>query len=133
MRTKSCLYVSNWNLGIKGCKCSRCRSCCVAMDKNNIWATLLKYITKACKNSCCNVSKILSLLHDIQVIVWLNIKDSQYLVKHFTVLTCHTYDSIKFIRTLLELLNQRTHLDSFWTCSKNQHYFLYHILNLLLG
>ncbi len=44
------------------------------------------------------------------------------MVKHFTMLPCHTHYGSEFFRMFLELLDKRTHLYSLWTCSEYKHY-----------
>ena len=119
MSAESCLHVSYWNLGIKCGKCSGGRSGGVAMDKYHIGLALLEDITHAIKYANSHICKVLSLLHDVQVNIWLDIEDFQHLVEHFTMLTCYAYDGFKLFCVFLELLHQRAHLDGFWTSAED--------------
>ncbi len=46
------------------------------MHQHDIGLTFLKYITHTCKDTRCHVIQILTLFHDIQIIVRLHVKDS---------------------------------------------------------
>ena len=48
------------------------------------------------------------------------------------VLSRHAHNRLKLLRILLELLDQRTHLNRLRSCSKHKHYFL-HYLQFLFG
>ena len=97
------------------------------MYKYNIGFALFEHITHTVKDANGNIGQVLSLFHDIQVNVWLDIEYFQHLVKHFTMLTRYTYYCFKFIWMFLKLLYQRTHLDSLRSGSEYKHYF-FHIL-----
>ena len=75
------------------------------MNKYYVWMAFLENISKSNKNSCCNIREILTLFHDVEVVVRFHIKDLEHLIEHFTMLACDAYDCFKFIRTFLELLN----------------------------
>ena len=119
MSTKTCLYMPHRNLCIKRSKCTGRRSSGVTMYKYYIRMTFFEHITKTCKNTCSHISQILPLLHDIQVIIRLHVKKIKNLIKHFTMLTCYTYDCFKFIIPLLKLFNKRTHFNCLWSCSED--------------
>ena len=67
------------------------------MNEYNIWTTLFEHITKTGEDTCSHISKILTLLHDVEVVIRLHIKDFENLIKHFTMLTGNTYDSFELI------------------------------------
>ena len=92
------------------------------MYQNHIRTTFFEYVSHSCKHTSRNIIQILSLSHDVEIVVRLYIKDSKHLVKHLSVLTCNTYYSLKLLCVLLKFLNQWTHLNGFRACAKNQHY-----------
>ena len=95
------------------------------MHQYHIWLYLLQHITHTDEHTCCYIIKVLSLLHDIQIIIRLDVEYLQYLVKHFTVLTGHTNNSLKFTGFFLKRLHQRSHFYSFGTSTEDQHYLLH--------
>ena len=98
----------------------------VAMDKNHIGGGFLEHITHAGQDAGGNVVQVLSLFHDVQIIVGLDLKDFEHLVQHLSVLAGHAYDGFELIRMLLELLHQRAHLDGLWAGTEDEHNFLHY-------
>ena len=47
------------------------------------------------------------------------LEDLQDLVEHLTMLPGHADDGLEVLGVLLELLDQRAHLDGFWTGSED--------------
>ena len=127
MCAKSCLHVSYWNLCIEGGKGGSGRSCGISVNKYNIRLALFEHITHTVKDADSHIGQVLTLLHDIQVNIWLDIKYLEHLVEHFTMLTCYAHDGFKLFCPLLEFLNQRTHLNSFGTSTEDKHY-CFHIV-----
>ena len=68
-----------------------------------------------------------NVCHDVQVIVGYHLKNPKHLIKHFAMLTRDTDDNFEIVRILLELLYQRTHLDSLGTSTKDEHYSLHRL------
>ena len=62
---------------------------CITMDKYNIRLFLLQHFLDSIKNTCCDVKEGLTILHDIQIIIWNNTESLKYLIKHLTVLRCN--------------------------------------------
>ncbi|MNQ76526.1 hypothetical protein D3C85_913690 [compost metagenome] len=64
-----------------------------------------------------NVTEILTRLHDVEVIVWLQLEKIEYLVKHFPVLASNTQLGVK---TLIgsKCQCEWSHLDGFGTRAK---------------
>ena len=70
--------------------------------------------------------KSLTLFHDIQVVITLEIKDLHDRIQHFTVLTGQTADAFQ-IGMLGQLLDKRRHFDGFRSGAENGHNFnLFH-------
>lgn len=88
------------------------------MNEHYIRFALFEHVTHSVKDTYSHIGQILSLLHDIQVNIWLDIKYFEHLVEHFTMLTCYAYDGFELFSTLLKFLYKRAHLNSFGTCAK---------------
>ena len=61
--------MADWYLLIKRSKCSCCTCSCVAMYKYHIGLRLLQYIAHTNKYACGYIIEILSLLHDVEVVI----------------------------------------------------------------
>ena len=120
MCTQSGFNMPYGDLLVKSRQCSGCRGCSISMNQYYIRMNFFQDITHTQQYSGSNVVQILSLLHDIQVIIRLDIENMENLVKHFTVLSGYANQCFKLMRSFLELFHQRGHFYSFWTCSKNQ-------------
>ena len=124
--------MSDGNLLIEsGQRCSRTRGR-IAMYEHHIGLHLTQHVTHAQQHTGCHVIQVLPLLHDVEVIVGNYLKESQHLVEHLTVLTCHAYNRLEILGILFECLHQRSHLDSFGASAKYQHHFLHAHYTLLL-
>ena len=86
---------------------------------------LFQNISHADQNPSCNVIKILTLLHDVEVVVGCNFEDFEYLVKHFSMLSRNADYDFEFLWMLLEFLDKRTHFYGLRSRSENKHY-LFH-------
>src|SRR5574344_1413792 len=92
------------------------------MNKHYIRLALLEHVTHSVEDTYSHICQVLTLLHDVQVNIRLDIEYFEHLIEHFTMLTCYAYDGSKFLVSLLEFLNQRTHLNSFGTSAEDKHY-----------
>ena len=122
---KSSFHVSYWYLLVKSRQSGSGRCRCVAMNEHNVGLYLLQHIAHSCQHACCYIVQILPLAHDIQVIVWLDVEDAKHLVKHLTVLPCHTNHSLETIGTRLQSFHQRCHLYCFRPSAEHKHYCLH--------
>ena len=102
----------------------------IPVNKHHIGAHLLQNGLQLKQDIARNVEKRLSGLHDGQIVIWHNLENPQHLLEHFTMLTRHTHRNVEFVRTRLQLVNERTHLDRLWACAKNEHYFFRHTKTL---
>ena len=89
------------------------------MNEYDIRTALLKYVTESGEDTCSDIGEVLTLLHDVEVVVRGYIEDLEYLIEHFAMLTGDAHDGLELIGTLLELLDQWAHLDGLWTGSEN--------------
>ena len=134
MGAQTCFDMSHRDLRIKRCEGGGCRSSGVSMHQYYIGTTLLKHISHACQHARCNISKVLPLLHDVKIEIRRDIKDTEHLIKHLSMLTGNAYHGLKRVGMFLKLLNERAHLDRLGASAKHKHYFLHQnlmIFNLL--
>ena len=80
------------DLCIESSKGTCSRGCSVTMNENNVRMTLFEHITESGEDSSCYIGKILTLLHDVEIIIRCHIKDFENLIKHFAMLTGYTND-----------------------------------------
>ena len=113
------LHVPHGNLLIEGCEGSGGGGCGVTVDQHHIGLALLEYVAHTGEHAGGDVVQVLSLLHNIEVEVGLHLEDAQHLVKHLAVLSRHAHNRLKLLRILLELLDQRAHLDRLRPRSKH--------------
>ena len=95
------------------------------MNKHHIRFHLLQHITHSRKHTSRHIIQILTLLHDIQIIIRTDIKNFKNLVQHLTVLTRNTHHSLKIVTPLLKLLHQRSHLYCLRACPEDKHHFFH--------
>lgn len=89
------------------------------MNQYNIWLALLEYISHSSQHTGSDIIQVLSLLHDVEIIIWFYLKYIQYLVEHLSVLTSYTNDGLKPIIMLLKLFYQWAHFYCLWTSSED--------------
>ena len=122
---KSCLDMPHRNLLIKSGQC-RCRgSSRIPMNQNNIRSCFLQYIPHTSQHPCRNIVQILSLLHDIQIIIRFDVEYLQHLIQHFPMLSGYAHHSLYPFWLFLEFFHQRSHLDCLRTGAEDQHHFLH--------
>lgn len=80
------------------------------MHQDYIGLALLEHIAHSGEYAGGDVIQVLSLLHYVQVKIRRDLKYTEHLVQHLTVLTGYSHYCLKLIRMLLELLYQRGHL-----------------------
>ena len=61
----------------------------------------------------CDIEERLSLLHDVQVILRMHLKDRKNLIEHLTMLASNANAYIELIRMVAKLLYKGAHLDRF--------------------
>ncbi len=95
----------------------RCRR--ISMNKHYVGCPLHAHLTHLQQYATCDIRKILSRPHEIQIEVWLNSKQVKNLIKHLPMLCSYTDFYIE-IRVFQEGFHHRRHFDGFWTRSENQ-------------
>ena len=112
-------HMTDRDLLIECGKSRRGRGGCISMHKHQIRVNLFEHITHTRQHTCRNVIEVLSLFHDVEIIVWCDLKYFEHLIKHFTMLTGNADKCLEFIWMFLELFNKWSHLDGFRSSPKN--------------
>lgn len=95
------------------------------MDQNHVGPLVLEDSFEFDQHVTRHVEQRLARLHDRQVVVWGHAEDAQNLVEHLAVLAGHGHDGLKLIRTRLELVDERAHLDCLRAGAEDEHYFFH--------
>ena len=96
----------------------------VAMDQDHVGRLVLEDGLELKQHVARHVEQRLARLHDRQVVVGSHIEDAQNLVQHLAVLARHGHDGLELIRTRLELVDERAHLDCLRAGAEDEHYLL---------
>ena len=102
----------------------------VAVDQNHVGPLVLEDRLELEQDIARHVEQRLARLHDGQVVVGSHIEDAQHLVEHLAMLASHGHDGLELIRTRLELVDERAHLDGLRAGAEDEHYFLEHLAHL---
>ena len=97
------------------------------MYKNKIRFDNSENIAHPCQHAGGNIIEILTLFHDVEVIIRHNIKQLKHLVKHFTMLSGYSNYGFECIGMLFKFLYQGSHFNCFRSGTEdNQNLFLFH-------
>ena len=96
----------------------------VAVDQDHVGRLVLEDGLELKQHVARHVEQRLARLHDRQVVVGSHIEDAQNLVQHLAVLAGHSHDGLELIRTRLELVGERAHLDCLRAGAEDEHYLL---------
>ena len=110
------------NLGIEGRQSCRRTGSSVSMHQYYVRTDFLQNLAQAKQHPRGDIIQVLPLLHDIKIVIGLNVKNMQYLIEHFTMLTGHTNQRPETVGSGLKRLDQRGHLDGLGTRSEYEHY-----------
>lgn len=97
----------------------------VAVDQDHVGPLVLEDSFELDQHVTRHVEQRLARLHDRQVVVGSHVEDAQHLVEHLAVLAGHGHDGLKLIRTRLELVDERAHLDCLRAGAEDEHYFFH--------
>ena len=95
------------------------------MDQDHVGPLVLEDRLELEQNVARHVEQRLARLHDRQVVVGSHVEDAQHLVEHLAVLAGYGHDGLKLIRTSLELVDERAHLDCLRAGAEDEHYFFH--------
>src|SRR5262245_56230992 len=96
----------------------------VTVDQDKIWLLLVENLPDSGQQSGGEVVQRLIGQHEIQIVVWRNVKQGQHLVQHAAVLSCDTYAQIQS-RTPSQFRHNGCHLDGLGTCAEYRDYLLH--------
>lgn len=97
----------------------------VTVDQDDIGFLVLEDRLELEQNVARNVEQRLARLHDRKVVVGSHVEDAKHLIEHLAVLAGHGHDGLKLIRTRLEFVDERAHLDCLRACAEDEHYFFH--------
>ena len=104
---------------IKSSQCGCHARSRIAVNQHEVRLRLLQDRTHSGQHTGGYVIEVLSLFHDIQIVIRMNIENMQHLIQHLPMLPGNTYDRIENVGILLELLDKRSHFDGLWTSAEN--------------
>lgn len=100
----------------------------VAVNENNVGAFRLQNCPNAAQDILCNIKKVLSVLHDIQVIIRDDPKGVQHLIQHLPVLGGDT-DLDAQTGTLSQFQHERTHFNGLRSGAEDAQCFFHCPIN----
>ena len=107
--------MSDRNLLVECSQCGGRGGRRISVNDHNIGADLIQDIPHSGQDAGCDIVKILSGLHDIQIVVRSDFKQIQDLVQHLPVLGRYADDRFEMNRICLKRLDERCHFDCFVT------------------
>ena len=125
VRAQSCLDMTYRNLLIECGQSGSRGGRRVAVYQHYVRLCFAEDIAHACKYPRRNIIEVLSLFHDVQVVVGYDSENGEYLIEHLPVLPRYAYDRSESFAVLLKLFHQRGHLYRFRTCPENKHDFFH--------
>lgn len=131
VRAQACLDVSHGDLQVEARERRGEAGRGITVDQDHVGPLVLEDRLELEQHVARHVEQRLARLHDGQVVVGSHVEDAQHLVEHLAVLAGHGHDGLKLIRTRLELVDERAHLDRLRAGAEDEHNFL-HILNHFL-
>lgn len=96
----------------------------IAVDQNNVGPLALEDGLELEQHVARHVEQRLARLHDRKVVVGRHVEDAQHLIEHLAVLARHGHNGLELIRTRLELVDKRAHLDCLRAGAEDEHYLL---------
>ena len=95
------------------------------MHENHIGLFILQGLLQFQQHVTRHVKERLPRLHDSQIVVGLDVEYAQHLIEHLAMLSRDGHNSLKLVRTALQLVHERTHLDCLRTSAEDEHYLLH--------
>ena len=120
--SQACFYMAYLHLIVVCRQCAGECCGCIAVYQNDIGFFLTHYFFQTCQGSCCDACQSLSCLHDIQVMLGMQVENFQNLIQHFSMLRCYADDAFDF-GCFFQFFHQWSHFDGFWSCTEHTHYF----------
>lgn len=125
VRAKARLHMPNGDLQVEASERRGEAGRGVTVDQDNVGPLVLEDGLELEQHVARHVEQRLARLHDRQVVVGSHVEDAQHLVEHLAVLAGHGHDGLKLIRTRLELVDERAHLDCLRAGAEDEHYFFH--------
>lgn len=126
VRAQARLYVAHRDLQVEACECGGKAGRGVAVDQDDVGPLVLEDRLELEQHVARHVEQRLARLHDRQVVVGCHVEDAQHLVEHLAMLARHGHDGLELIRTCLQLVGERAHLDSLRAGAEDEHDFFHY-------
>ena len=118
--------MTNRYMLIEGRQCSCGTSSSIAVYEDDIGLGFLKNLSPAHKYSAGDVVEILSLLHDVKVVVSSQAEYIHYGAEHITMLSRSANDGFEVLLMLLQLEYEWGYFDGFGARPEDQHNLAWH-------
>ena len=126
VRAQAGLDVSNGNLQVEARERRREAGRGVAVHEHDVGPLVLEDRLELEQHVARHVEQRLARLHDRQVVVGRHAEDAQHLVEHLAVLAGHGDDGLELIRTSLQLVDERAHLNCLRAGAEDEHDFFHY-------
>ena len=126
VRAQAGLDVSNGNLQVEARERRREAGRGVAVHEHDVGPLVLEDRLELEQHVASHVEQRLARLHDRQVVVGRHAEDAQHLVEHLAVLAGHGDDGLELIRTSLQLVDERAHLNCLRAGAEDEHDFFHY-------
>lgn len=93
----------------------------ITVDEHDVRLCLFEHLIQTVQALLGDGRQRLTRLHDVQVIIRLNIENIEHLIEHLTVLRGNTHNGFS-VFILLERVHQRRHLNGLRAGAENRHY-----------
>ena len=80
MCSEPCFNMPHWDLLIERRQSCSGAGCGISMYEYHIWLNLSKDISHSDEHTCCNIIEILSLFHNVEIVVRFDVKNGKYLI-----------------------------------------------------
>ena len=122
IRAQTGLHMADRDLGVKRGERAGERRRGVAVDKHDVRLHLAEHVAHTLKHARRDRGQVLTLLHDVQIIVRPDAEAVHDGVEHLAVLRRDAHDALK-LRMLLQLEHERRHFDCLRPCAEDGHDF----------
>ena len=121
VRAQTSLDVADSRLMVISRKCTgKCRRR-ISVNEHDIRFFLRQDLVKAHHSPRRDIKKRLASRHDVEIMIRLDMEEVEHLIEHFAVLGGNGHYRFNRLRVLLELQDNRSHLDGLRTRAEDSH------------
>ncbi len=114
----------NGDIGIVRRERSGKRCCRVPLDHHHVGTLFLQNDFHSLQHASRDILEGLTTLHDVEIVVHTNVKNGDYLIKHFAMLRRNAYARDKAFALRTQCLDHRGKLDGFGSCAEYNQDFM---------